>query len=206
MPLVMRSVSRRPAPRRGFALIEAAFVLPIFLLFVFGIYEYGRYLLVVNVTTNAARDAARWAAVHANDQRTNDTGVPGIPPANYTAYTQSSDPLLYVAGAYRNGPYGSSRPVYNVPFLNDYVAVRMGPVGDMLTYRKVWVFAADPNQLVTIPANVLPKSNTNSWREAAFTERIAVQIIGFYRPILPTFLFMDEPVVVSVIGLAPSEG
>ena len=209
MPFVCRPASRRPAPRRGNAIVEAALVLPIFVMFVFGIYEYGRYLLVLNVTTNAARDAARWAAVHANDQRAADATVAGVPTANYTIFSRSSDPRLtgtYTPKSYRGAPYGATRPAYTVGYVSDYATTRMGPVAGMLENRAVWVFAADTAQLYANPAMVLPKENTTSWREATFTERIAVQIVGDYRPILPTFLFMDDPVRVSVIGLATSEG
>lgn len=208
MPLVS-SCSPRPAPRRGSAIVEAAFVLPIFFLFTFGIYEYGRYLLVLNITTNAARDAARWAAVHANDGRTADTTHSDLPSANYPLFNVITDTRLTAAStplAYANAPYGASRPVYDVPFVNDYVAVRSGPVANMLDRRAVWVFAADTSQLYANPAKVMPKTGTSSWKQAAFTERIAVQIVGDFKPVLPTFLFMSDPLPVSVIGLAPSEG
>ena len=210
MAMVTRPASKRARARRGAALVEAAFVLPIFLLFVFGIYEYGRYILVLNITTNAARDGARWAAVHANDQRTADASVPGVPTANYTTYTVSADSRLTASAGptppYRGAPYGAARKVYNVPYVNDYVRTRMGPVAGMLDDRAVWVFAADTPLLYGDPAVVKPKAGTNSWREAAFTERIAVQIVGYYRPVLPSFLFMTDPLPVSVVGLAPSEG
>ncbi len=47
----------------GNALIEFAFVLPLLLLVVFGITEFGRALMTVNVLTAAAREGARVAAV-----------------------------------------------------------------------------------------------------------------------------------------------
>ena len=212
MPLVPRPARARPAPRRGSAIVEAAIVLPIFLMFVFGVFEYGRFLLVLNVTTNAARDAARWAAVHANDQRTADSSVPGVPTSNYTLYGPVSDPRLTATTSpkpYPNAPYGAARKVYSVPFVTTYAAVRMGPVANMLDRGAVWVFPADTAQLYTadtVRAKVLPKAGTSSWKEATFTERIAVQILGDFKPILPTFLFMDAVVPVSVIGLSPSEG
>ena len=212
MPLVTRPSRGRPAPRRGSAIVEAAIVLPIFFLFIFGVFEYARFLLVLNVTTNAARDAARWAAVHANDRRTADSSVAGVPTANYTLYGPVSDARLTATTSpkpYVNAPYGAARRVYNVPFVTDYAVTRMGPVADMISRRGVWVFPADTAELYTpntVRAKVLPKTGTSSWKEAAFTERIAVQILGDFRPILPSFLFMDGVVPVSVIGLSPSEG
>ena len=52
--------TRRPAA----ALVEAAFVITLFLMFVFGIFEYARYLMFLHVSTNAIRDAARYASVN----------------------------------------------------------------------------------------------------------------------------------------------
>ena len=56
-------IVRRPR-RRGAALVEAAFVLPIVLLFVMGLFEYGRYFLMVHVCNNAVSAAANYACKH----------------------------------------------------------------------------------------------------------------------------------------------
>lgn len=48
--------------RLGSAVVEFALLAPIFLLFVFGIIEFGRVMQVKNVITNASREAARAAA------------------------------------------------------------------------------------------------------------------------------------------------
>jgi Flp pilus assembly protein TadG len=50
--------------RRGAAAIEAALVLPVVVLFLFGILEYGRYLMFLQVFTNAAREGAHYALAH----------------------------------------------------------------------------------------------------------------------------------------------
>ncbi len=58
---------RRPVrsrARRGTAAVEAALVLPITLLFLFGIIEYGRYVMSMQVMTAAARAGARYALSH----------------------------------------------------------------------------------------------------------------------------------------------
>ncbi len=49
--------------RRGAALVEMAIVLPVFLMVVLGIIEFGRAMMVSNLLTNAARDGARLAIV-----------------------------------------------------------------------------------------------------------------------------------------------
>lgn len=60
--MILRSPSARR--RSGATAVEAGIVLSVFLLFLFGIFEYCRYLMTVEITTNAARDGARYAAVN----------------------------------------------------------------------------------------------------------------------------------------------
>jgi Flp pilus assembly protein TadG len=57
---------RRPiaASRRGGALVEAALVLPVVITFLFGILEYGRYVMTLQVMSNAAREGAHYALTH----------------------------------------------------------------------------------------------------------------------------------------------
>jgi Flp pilus assembly protein TadG len=50
--------------RRGAATVETALVLPIVLLFLFGIFEYGRYFMTMQLLNNAAREGARYAIAH----------------------------------------------------------------------------------------------------------------------------------------------
>jgi Flp pilus assembly protein TadG len=45
--------------RRGAAAVEFAFVAPVFFLFVFGMIEFGRMVMVQQVLTNASREGAR---------------------------------------------------------------------------------------------------------------------------------------------------
>jgi len=57
---------RRPCgkQRTGAVIVEAAFVLPIVLLFLLGVVDYGRFLLTLHVVDNAAREGAAYAAKH----------------------------------------------------------------------------------------------------------------------------------------------
>ena len=48
---------------KGAALVEMAIILPLLLLIVFGIFEFGRAMVITNSLTNAAREGARQAAV-----------------------------------------------------------------------------------------------------------------------------------------------
>ena len=49
--------------RSGATSVEFAFVAILLFMLLFGIFEYGRFLFVYHMTTNAARDAARFAVV-----------------------------------------------------------------------------------------------------------------------------------------------
>lgn len=59
-----RRRAARTRRRKGGAIVETALVLPLMLLFLFGIMEYGRYVLSVQVVTNAAREGCRYAVTH----------------------------------------------------------------------------------------------------------------------------------------------
>ncbi len=60
------TASRRAVwrPRRGSALVETAFILPVCVLLIFGALEYGRYLMMLHLVNNAAREGARYAVSH----------------------------------------------------------------------------------------------------------------------------------------------
>ena len=59
----MRTRRASTQRRTGAAIVEAALVLPIAILFIFGILEYGRFLFVRNVMEHGAREGARYAVV-----------------------------------------------------------------------------------------------------------------------------------------------
>ncbi|MGD9723026.1 MAG: TadE/TadG family type IV pilus assembly protein [Pirellulales bacterium] len=59
--------------RRGGAIVEAALVLPLVLMFLFGIMEYGRYVMMRQILTNAAREGARYAQIHTQPLTVNGT-------------------------------------------------------------------------------------------------------------------------------------
>jgi Flp pilus assembly protein TadG len=94
----------------GQGLVEFALVLPIFLLLLFGMVEFGRAWMTKNILTGAAREAVRRAAVQvdfaASDnvakQRAtevlNSAGI-GVPPAVVTVNSYDSpEPPLEVTG------------------------------------------------------------------------------------------------------------
>ena len=91
--------NRRPAhPRRGVTLVETAFVLNIFLLLMFGLFEYGRYIMQGQLLINAAREGARYATVNANTATTSQiqnyakSYLVGQVPANLVIQVYEADP------------------------------------------------------------------------------------------------------------------
>ena len=71
--LRMRKSGR--TPRRGVATVEAAVVLPLLLFVLIAIFEYGRYLVLRQVVSNAVREGARYAVVRSVDSTTFETQV-----------------------------------------------------------------------------------------------------------------------------------
>jgi Flp pilus assembly protein TadG len=59
----MKTRSLHAKTRSGVAAVEFALVVPIFLLLVFGIIEFGRALMVQQVLVNASREGARQAVL-----------------------------------------------------------------------------------------------------------------------------------------------
>jgi len=58
--MLIRRNSRRPAA----TLVETAAVIVVFVLLLFGLFEYGRFIMTRQLMQNAAREGARWAVVH----------------------------------------------------------------------------------------------------------------------------------------------
>lgn len=75
---------------RGQALVEMALVLPILILIIFGIVEFGRILNAKLIVTGASREGARYAAVNGatvTDTQISDmvkSAAPSLKPADVT--------------------------------------------------------------------------------------------------------------------------
>lgn len=72
---------RRREDQRGAALVEFALVLPILILFVFGIVEFGRAYSARIQLTSAVREGARAVALGADGVAATRDGAPGLDPA-----------------------------------------------------------------------------------------------------------------------------
>lgn len=67
----------RTSHPRGQAMVEFALVAPIFLLILFGILEFGRYVYIAQILNNAAREGARYAIVHGSTSLCPSGPMPG---------------------------------------------------------------------------------------------------------------------------------
>src|SRR5260370_1007829 len=70
-----RPATRRAGPRRGATLVEPSLVLGIFLLFIFGLIEYARFVMIYQAMQNAAREGARYAISVINPDTVTDANV-----------------------------------------------------------------------------------------------------------------------------------
>lgn len=197
--MLVRRTPHGPRRRRGATVVESALVLAVFLALLFGLFEYCRFLLVLHVANNAARDGARYATVNVTR------------PATFDA-----DP--------HTDPAGTTHPSVRA-----YTTARMGGVDRQLVGYRVAVYPCDPVGLGQSPAVVRAKSanppsypdpfdpadpNRTAWNAASFTERIAVHIKGTYRPVVPlsvstpwfTIALVPDNIPLDVIAMMGSEG
>jgi hypothetical protein len=166
--------------------VEAVLVLGVFLMLLFGLFEYCRFLLVLHVTNNAARDGARYAVVNVNC------------PSDQVA-TKQTEILNYTTtrmGGVQKNIIGYKVAVYPC----DPSGFTMNPP-QVIPKSAVTGTTVDPFQPYNASTNPLPP-----WNQATFTERIAVTIKGQYKPITPTFLLMPDLIDINVTAVMGSEG
>jgi Flp pilus assembly protein TadG len=96
-------IRRRARNRSGAVLVEAALVLPLLLTFILGVMEYGRYLMMLQLFTVAARQGAEYASKH-----TNPIVISG------TTYGNATSDVLNVVNSYLAGQQlvGQNTSVY----------------------------------------------------------------------------------------------
>lgn len=181
--------------RRGITVVESALVMAVFLMLLFGIFEYCRFLLVLHVTNNAARDGARYAAVRVNCDA-NQIAIVQQQVLDYTTarmggvQRQIEDCHIVVyavdqAGLNQTSPIirGKSKNATGGPYPDPFAAIG----------------AANGVPAVGIPTNGV------AWNTVGFTERVAVTINGVYKPLLPTFLLMPESIPIKVTAIMGGE-
>jgi Flp pilus assembly protein TadG len=96
--------------RRGGAAVEAALVLPMIVMFLFGVLEYGRYIMTLQVMTNAAREGARFALAHTQpvtvDGAVVDKALAGQALEGLDVQIYASDSLGNSIGSWNNAEAG----------------------------------------------------------------------------------------------------
>jgi len=187
---------RRADRRRGMTVVESTLVLMVFLMLLFGLFEYCRFLMVLHVTHNAARDGARYAVVNLDK------------PDNFGTTDYGTRPSVAKYTTTRLG--GVQRQINNVN-------ATYSPTGFQIA-----VYAVDSAGLNQTPPVIRAKSltgtapypdpfnpgaaNSVTWRSAGFTERIAVTIRGTYQPFTPVLLIMPTAIPIYVTAVMGSEG
>lgn len=175
--MIIRKLKRER--RRGVAVVEMAIVSILLFMFLFAILEYCRLLFMLNLCNNAARDGARFAAVH-----TSGGTMSGEPTTITTADIQS---------IVTTGKLGST-----------YYGTGLAGMDANISGLTVNVFTVDPAGLAQSPPIVQPLSGS-TWQSASFGEKIAVQITGSYQPVTPGLMFMSSSVPFSVTVMVSSE-
>ena len=174
-----KKAGRSSIHRRGVTVVESALVLSVFLLLLFGIFEYCRFLLVLHVTNNAAREGARYASVNINNSSATSTQI-----TNYTTQMMSN---------VQGNISGYQVAVYAVD-----------PTGLTLSPPVIRAATSSTSGVYPNPFNS-SDPNAVAWNSAGFPNRIAVSIQGTYKPILPTFLIMPSSVPIYITAVLGAE-
>ena len=173
--------TRRPAApaRSGATSIEFMFVAILLFMMLFSIIEYGRFLFLYHLATNAARDGARFAAV-----KTGGGTISGEPA------TITTDDVKEVVrtGMFNGRSYGTGM---------------CGMEGQIVGYT-CEVYSIPSVQMYADPPDTDPAGKP-AWNSAPFHEKIAVRITGTYKPVLPTLLRMNTDVDFKVLVMMSSE-
>jgi Flp pilus assembly protein TadG len=106
--------------RRGATIVEASLVLSIALMFLFGLFDFGRVLMFRQLLANAAREGARLATVSTNSLTTSDiqTCV-----TNYLAGQQLKNVIISVYEA--DPTTGNNIGTWNSAALSNCIAVEV---------------------------------------------------------------------------------
>jgi len=147
----------RPA-RPGATLVESALIISLFLMILFGIFEYGRFVMTKQLMDNAARTGARWAV--ANTMSGTTAQVQAVvntamgPAANQlVGYSQSSSISVYAADSSGNQISGATWG--NVTFGSNIAVVITG------TYRPILPNFLHMNSTITVTAKAVMASEAN---------------------------------------------
>jgi Flp pilus assembly protein TadG len=150
-------------------------VFPVLVLFMFAIFEYGRFLMVRQLLDNAAREGARMAAVQGG--------------FIYNPTTQTFQPQPTTQGTIQS--FVISRLV-GQPLLNRS--------GGPLQPTDVNLYRADETTGLPATDQIGPL-----WTNATFGDPIAVSITCQYQPMLPGWGLLTNPTPITFICMMRSE-
>jgi Flp pilus assembly protein TadG len=198
--------SKRTVRRTAAHLVEFAVVCPIFFLFVFGILEYGRFVMTLQIVTNAAREGARYAVVTTNDASANPTQDVQDWVNNYMA-AQGVQLTSPTGGAF--DPHVNVM-VYTADPTNLQPVHVNGNNGNTLICQACTPIDTTGTDIAWANVTYDGKGNPEPWLNAPYTnagfnQTISVVIVGNYTPVLPTFLFMGNTIPVSAQAIMYSE-
>jgi Flp pilus assembly protein TadG len=166
---------QRRRGRRGTYAVEFALVFPVLVLFMFAVFEYGRFLMARQVLDNAAREGARVAACNPGFKQDPNSGA-------FTVQTLTTADIQNTVINYLAG--------------QDF----QNASGQKLSASDVQVYRADP-----LTGQPMTDQKGSDWTKASFGDGIAVKITCQYRPMLPSFGYLTSPEPVSFICVMRSE-
>ena len=150
----MRLPTRHGRQRRGATLVESALVLSVFLMLLFGIFEYCRFLMVLHLTGNAARDGARYAAVNLSKPATFNTT--NYTDASGTVYPSISNYTTALMGTMDKNLQGFN---VSVSAYDQYGAQLAGTTWNQITFpQQVGVTVSGTYQPITPLFLLMPSS------------------------------------------------
>jgi Flp pilus assembly protein TadG len=138
---------RRTSKRRGGAtVVEAAVLLPLVILFLLGILEYGRYVMTLQVLTNAAREGAHYALAH-----TEPVTIQGV------TYGNSTSDVINVVNQYSGGQQltGQTIQVYESDaFGNNLGTWINAAAGELICVRITGTYNFVVPQMLYLPSSI----------------------------------------------------
>lgn len=132
--------------RRGGAVVEAAMVLPLVILFLMGILEYGRYVMTLQVLTNAAREGVHYALSH-----TEPVTIQG------TTYGNTNSDVINVVNQFSGGQQLAGQTIQI--YASDTFGNSMGPwtdagVGQSICVRISGTYNFMIPQMLSLPSSM----------------------------------------------------
>ncbi|QZY28705.1 TadE/TadG family type IV pilus assembly protein [Nocardioides coralli] len=113
---------RRQARDRGAAAVEFALVVPLLIMLVFGIIDFGYLINRVSVVNNAARDAARVASLNGTEAEVSATATQalnGIPGTSVTVTCRKADGSN--CGSYDTDADSGGTAVVTITYVHDMI-------------------------------------------------------------------------------------